>query len=531
MMDIKFLETKSKKITSQDLAKIKVDVIVIPCFEDQKQNDYLYSCGTNFKNELQRLQKNKTFTAKKCTTATISTLNQTTASNIILVGLGKQVDLDPEILRRAVNKAHKKVKCLKADSYLNLLNEITLPNNQKNLKNIDMTQLVTEVAFLSNYEFNLYKAKDKEDNYHGPKTMFISSLQNNKNLFQNSINKAKIISEATCYARDLINTSPSELYPQTLADEAKKLESDNTKVTVFDEKQLKKMGCNGILAVGQGSQRQPRLIVIDYNPKSVNNQTKPKSTQTVKQKTNQKTNQKTIAIVGKGITFDSGGLNIKPGKYMETMKCDMSGAANAIAIVKAAQKLKIQKRIYAVCAAAENMPSGRSYRPDDVIKMYSGKTAEIGNTDAEGRIVLGDALAYTEKNLKPDQIIDFATLTGACVVALGNFTSGLMTTNEDMAKNIIKASNTTGDFVWRLPLWEDYKDLMKSSIADVRNISSGRAAGTITAAIFLQHFVEKTPWAHIDIAGTAFLEKAHHYNPVGGTGAGVRLILEYLNQN
>jgi len=162
--------------------------------------------------------------------------------------------------------------------------------------------------------------------------------------------------------------------------------------------------------------------------------------------------------------------------------------------------------------------------------MYSGKTAEIGNTDAEGRIVLGDALAYTEKNIKPDQMIDFATLTGACVVALGNFTSGLMTTQDDMASDLTNAGLATGDKVWRLPLWEDYKSLMKSSIADVRNISSGRAAGSITAAIFLQHFVEKTPWAHIDIAGTAFLDKAHHYNPKGATGSGVRLILEYLRQ-
>ncbi|MBT4604930.1 leucyl aminopeptidase [archaeon] len=503
MMDIKFL--------TDDLKEQGSDAIVIPCFEDEEQNNFLDLCGDDFASEYQRLLKNKVFTAKALTTSTINTLGKINADNIILIGLGEKKDLTAETIRRAASKAHKKVKALKANSYVSLLNQVSITNLSSSSATVN--EIIAEVVLLANYEFNLYRKKSIEegDNYHGPSTMHLwSAKQANKSQLD-KIAKAQITAEATCFVRDLVNTSPHEMYPEILAKHALSLKAPNTKVTVFDEKQLLKMGCNGILAVGKGSQRPPRLIVIDYNPKT-------------------KTNSKSVAIVGKGITFDSGGLNIKPGKYMETMKSDMSGAANAIAIIKAVQKLKIPKRVFAICACAENMPSGKSYRPDDVITMYSGKTAEIGNTDAEGRIVLGDALAYTEKNIKPDQMIDFATLTGACVVALGNFTSGLMTTQDDMASDLTNAGLATGDKVWRLPLWEDYKSLMKSSIADVRNISSGRAAGSITAAIFLQHFVEKTPWAHIDIAGTAFLDKAHHYNPKGATGSGVRLILEYLRQ-
>ena len=320
------------------------------------------------------------------------------------------------------------------------------------------------------------------------------------------MNKAEVYAKATNYTRDLVNLPPNVVYPAYLAREALKLKSANCKVTVFDKKALIKGRFGGILAVGQGSIHEPHLVVIEYNPKG----------------------KKTIALVGKGITFDSGGLNIKPGGYMETMKCDMSGAGAVLGIIKAAKELKFSQRIIGVLCCAENMPGGLSYRPDDILTMYNGKTVEVGNTDAEGRLVLADGLAYVEKKYSPDQIIDYATLTGACVVALGFHTAGLLTKNDDMASGLSAAGMNCGDRVWRLPLWDDYKDLMKSSVADVRNISSGRDSGTITAAIFLNHFVEKTPWAHIDIAGTAFRKEAFYYHPKNGTGAGVRLTLNYL---
>ena len=496
MMNVQFLP--------KNIHEAKVDSIVIPCFEDEKTNQYISLLGSDFVDEYQRLRKSKEFSAKKNKIHKISCMGKINANYLFLVGLGKTKELHNETLRRAVATAHKAVKRSKSSDYLSLLNQVDLP---------DTAFTVAEAAYLSDYSFDSYKTK-KKDAETGKskseiKTLFLwNTDEKNPSKSIKQLARAKIIAASTNYCRNLVNTPPNELYPEVLAKEARKLKSPNTKVTVFDEKALKRMGCNAILAVGNGSARKPRLIIVDYNPKGA---------------------KKSLAVVGKGITFDSGGLNIKPGAYMESMKCDMSGAACAISVVKAAKDLGIKHRVIAVVPAAENMPGALSYRPDDVIKTYSGKTIEIGNTDAEGRVVLSDALPFTEKNIKPDQIIDLATLTGACVVALGYFTTGMMTSDETMATNLHNAGELSGDRVWRLPLWEDYKDHMKSDIADVKNISKGRDSGTITAAIFLQHFVKSTPWVHLDIAGTAFLKESQFYKPKGGTGAGVRLIVEYLS--
>ncbi len=490
MMNVKFL--------TSNLHNAKVDVIAIPCFEDEKSNQYVSLLGAAFADEYKRLRKTKAFSAKKATVHSLSSLAKLKANTILLVGFGKEKELHNESLRRAVSTAHMAAKRAKASSYLSLLNQVSLP---------DTAFTVTEAALLTDYSFDAYKSKNgKKDTK--IKTLYLWNSAKKANIAESKqIKKAQILASSTNYARDLVNTPPNDLYPELLAKEAKKLKAANCKVTVFDEKALKRMGCNAILAVGKGSVRKPRLVIVDYKPKGA---------------------KKSLAIVGKGITFDSGGLNIKPGSYMETMKCDMSGAACALSVVKAAKALGVKHRIIAVVAAAENMPGGLSYRPDDVIKTYSGKTIEIGNTDAEGRVVLSDALAFTEKNIKPDQIIDLATLTGSCVIALGYWPTGMMTTNDLMAERVHQAGERTGDRVWRLPLWEDYKDSMNSDIADVKNISKGRDSGTITAAIFLQHFVEKTPWVHLDIAATAFLKESQFYKPKGGTGAGVRLLVEYI---
>jgi leucyl aminopeptidase len=487
------------------ILKSKVDSIVVPCFEDEKSNNYLSLLGAEFVDEYRRLIKSKEFTAKKNSLHKISCMGKINTNYIFLIGLGNSADLHNETLRRAVAVAHKAIKKSKSLSYLSLLNQVDLP---------DTTFTVAEAAYLSDYSFDRYKTPiSNQNNINNNnvkiKIMYLwNSQTKNSSKLNHQLNRASVIASSTNYCRNLVNTPPNELYPEVLAKEARKLKSANTKVTVFDEKALKKLGCNAILAVGMGSARKPRLIIVDYHPKGA---------------------KKSLAIVGKGITFDSGGLNIKPGSYMETMKCDMSGAACALATVKAAKELGLKQRVIAVLAAAENMPGGLSYRPDDIIKTFSGKTIEIGNTDAEGRVVLSDALAFTEKKIKPDQIIDLATLTGACVVALGYYPSGMMTNDEIMATSLHHAGELSGDRVWRLPLWDDYQDLMKSDLADVKNISKGRDSGTITAAIFLQHFVEKTPWAHLDIAGTAFLKESQYYKPKGGTGAGVRLLVEYLS--
>ncbi len=488
------------KFFPQNLHDAKVDAILIPCFEDEATNEYISLLGAEFIDEYQRLKSTKTFEAKATKIHCISSLNRINASNVIFVGLGKKEELYCEQLRRCVAVAHNAARSSKAITYLSLLNQMDVP---------DVTFTVAEAILLADYSFDNYKTSNGNSKTQIKTVYLWKNDSSNVALENKEIKRAELVARATNYARDLVNTPPNDLYPEVLAKEALMLKSSDCKVTVFDEKALKRLGCNAILAVGMGSARKPRLIIVDYNPKGA---------------------KKSLAIVGKGITFDSGGLNIKPGDYMGTMKCDMSGAAVALSVVGAAKALGVKHRITAVIASAENMPSSNAYRPDDIIKTYSGKTIEIGNTDAEGRVVLCDALAFTEKNIKPDQIIDLATLTGACVVALGYWTTGMLTTDHEMATLLSQAGERSGDRVWRLPLWDDYKDLMKSDIADVRNISKGRDSGTITAAIFLQHFVKKTPWVHLDIAGTAFLKEAQYYKPKGGTGAGVRLLLEYISE-
>lgn len=488
------------KITlySSDIKKANVDTIVVPVFEQELKNSHLSSLGSEYHAEFTRALKSKEFTGKFGSLLKISTLGKLPCSNILLIGLGKKKEFDSEQLRRATAKAHKTLKAMKSKTYLSLLTTACdHPLDQR-------VFIIAESALLSDYAFTQYQTQNKEDHFQVSEMQLHVSQKSPA--LATALNKAQVYAKATNYTRDLVNLPPNVVYPSYLAREALKLKSADCKVTVFDKKALMKGKFGGILAVGQGSVREPRLVVIEYNPKA----------------------KKTIALVGKGITFDSGGLNIKPGGYMETMKCDMSGAGAVLGIINAAKELKFSQRIIGVLCCAENMPGGLSYRPDDILTMYNGKTVEVGNTDAEGRLVLADGLAYVEKKYSPDQIIDYATLTGACVVALGFHTAGLLTKNDDMASGLSAAGMNCGDRVWRLPLWDEYKDLMKSSVADVRNISSGRDSGTITAAIFLNHFVKKTPWAHIDIAGTAFRKEAHYYHPKDGTGAGVRLTLNYL---
>ncbi len=275
---------------------------------------------------------------------------------------------------------------------------------------------------------------------------------------------------------------------------------------VYGKSELEKLKMGLLLAVSRGSKYPPRLVVIKYtgNPKS----------------------KKQIAVVGKGITYDSGGMNLKPSASIEDMRSDMAGAAVCLYAVKAAAELKLKKNVVAVLPLCENMLSNNSFRAGDVFKAFNGKNVEIGNTDAEGRLILADAVAFTEKNLKPDCIIDIATLTGACLVCFGEFIAALLSNNDRLAEAVFKAGEKTGEKLWRLPLDKDYDDLIKSDIADVKNVGQGRNAGTIVGAAFIKRFIKDVPWAHIDIAGTSWYSKARGYKPKYATGYGVRLFVE-----
>jgi leucyl aminopeptidase len=277
---------------------------------------------------------------------------------------------------------------------------------------------------------------------------------------------------------------------------------------VYGKKEIEKMKMGLLLAVNRGSKKPPRLVVLKYrgNPRS----------------------NKYFALVGKGITFDSGGMNLKPTGHIEDMRTDMAGAASALYALKSAAELKLKKNIYAVLPLTENMLANDSYRPGDVFTAFDGTTVEIGNTDAEGRLILADALAFTVKRLRPDCIVDIATLTGACLVTFGELVAGYVTTDEALGKLLEEAADATGDRIWELPLFKDYEENLKSDIADICNISPEKNAGTIMGGIFLKNFVNKTRWAHVDIAGTARYSKPRGYRPKNATGFGVRLLVEAL---
>ena len=318
------------------------------------------------------------------------------------------------------------------------------------------------------------------------------------------------VCEGTILARDWVNTPSNEKTPEKLTrsivSQAKK---QHLKVQVLNEAQLKQKKLGALLAVAAGSQSKPSLVILEHKVPGA---------------------KSTVALVGKGVTFDSGGLNIKTGDSISDMKSDMSGAAAVAATLMAAAKLKTKTNIIGAIPIVENMPSGKATRPGDIIRSYAGKTIEIGNTDAEGRLILIDAISYVIKRYKPQLLIDLATLTGACVVALGDKIAGVFSNDDDLAAGIITSGEKTHERCWRMPLPEDYKELLKSDFADMNNISSTRTGGAITAALFLSEFAADTRWAHIDIAGPAYLKKESAYCGPGGTGFGVRLLSEILER-
>ena len=364
------------------------------------------------------------------------------------------------------------------------------------------SRAIGEGVALACYRFEKYHAHDEDDRFSAPENVAV--LDGNVK----ALGEGFTIGECQSYARNLANEPGNVINPAVLAKIAGDLASENgLDIKVLDEKALAEKGMNALLAVGKGSASQPRLIHISYTPKSP---------------------VRTIALVGKGITFDSGGLDIKPADSMVTMKGDKTGACVVLGAIKAAAALKLPVAVHVVIGAAENMPGGNAYRPDDVIKAYNGKTIEINNTDAEGRVTLADTLAYACEQ-KPDSVIDIATLTGACAVALGDSTAGLFTNDDKFACDFLSAAATSGERFWKLPMDDEHlRKKIKSPIADVVN-SAGRYGGAITAAMFLENFVEKgMPWIHLDIAAADFVKEPYSYYIKGATAYGIRAITTYL---
>ena len=362
-------------------------------------------------------------------------------------------------------------------------------------------------VLLSSYKFDNYKmVKSKEINDLKKITVVTEQNENFSKMFE----EIKNLAQGVFRARDLVWQPPNILYPSTFADECKKLKKIGLKVNVYNEQQLDKMGMSALLAVGRGSRKDSKVVVMEW--------------------LGGKKNTPPMAFIGKGVCFDSGGLSLKPPKSMEDMKWDMGGAATVTGLLESVALSKLKFNVIGVLGLVENMPDGDAQRPGDVVKSVSGQTIEVLNTDAEGRLVLADLLSWTEKKYKPKFMINLATLTGAMIVALGNIRAGLFSNDEKISKEIFDAGEFTGEKVWAMPLDDDYDQLIKTEIADMKNIG-GPGAGSITAACFLKRHVEKTPWAHLDIAGVTWKNKSTPSIPYGGVGWGVRMLYHMIKQH
>ena len=359
---------------------------------------------------------------------------------------------------------------------------------------------------LKSYEFKKYKTKKDS------RQILINVLGNkNKPSNQNQL-KFKAIEEGTFYARDLVSEPGNILHPDEYAKRLNLLKKDGLKITIYDQKKLKKMGMNALLGVGMGSIRGSYLVTLEWN--------------------GAKNNSKPLAFVGKGVTFDTGGYSLKPARFMEDMTYDMAGSAAVVGLMKSLALRKAKINAVGVVGLVENMVSGVAQRPGDIVKSYSGKTIEVLNTDAEGRLVLADALTFTEKKFKPKFIVDLATLTGAIIVCLGSEYAGLFSNDDKLSKQILNAGDKVEEKLWRMPLHKNYDKLMNSKNADMQNINYVGGAGSTTAAQFLQRFIlNKTPWAHLDIAGMAFSKYGGALNSGGATGFGVRLLNQMIEEN
>ncbi len=422
------------------------------------------------------------------------------AQRILLAGLGKEEKFTNDTIRYVSGKIAQKARELKIPEF-SIIHPPSIIVDP-----ISSASQIVEGCKMSLYKFEKFKT-EKEN-----KTPDLSIISSKLNKITKAVKTAEIVSEGSIFTKSIANLPPNECTPTTLANFAREMAKENKmKCIVISKKELKKKGFGGITAVGQGSKNEPKMIILEHN--------KGKAT------------EKPIVLVGKAVTFDTGGISLKPGEKMDEMKFDKCGGCTILGIMKAVSELKLPVNVVGIIPSVENMPGGESYRPGDIIKLYNGKTAEILNTDAEGRLILADALSYGEKHYSPKAIIDFATLTGACIIALGTNVAGMVSSNDKLKQKILDASRRTTEELWELPLNEDYMDMIKSDVADMKNIGIGRAAGTITAAAFLRNAINNTPWIHIDIAGVAWTQvatKEKPYNPKGATGFGVRLILNYI---
>jgi leucyl aminopeptidase len=488
-------------VMSGRIEKQKTDGAVLLLFEGEKLSKAPARVDQALGGMITRLVKRGDFKAKPGSAHLLYPSGLIAPERLLLAGLGKRADFTLNRLRQAAGKAAPALRAVGATDVTFLIDGLDRSQEEHG-------QSVAEGSMLGLYRFLKYKTR--EENGREKDIQKITLLAETASVVKPLLRGAKtggVIAESTAMVRDMVNSPSADMTPAVVSAKAREIARQfGLRVEVFDRRQMTKLGMGALLGVASGSVQPPKFVVVEYRRGG---------------------KKPFIVLVGKTVTFDSGGISIKPAENMDRMKDDMSGGAAVLGAIRAAAALKLPLNIAGLLPATENMPSGSAYKPGDVLRTLSGQTIEIINTDAEGRLVLSDALAYACR-YKPAVIVDIATLTGACAIALGQEAIGMLGTDVKFKKMMCEAGTATGERVWELPLWEEYYDQIKSDIADMKN-TGGRAGGVITAAALLSKFVQNYPWVHLDIASTAWSDKERPYTPKGATGIGVRLLTEFLS--
>jgi leucyl aminopeptidase len=489
------------KIDTRQFYEIECDALVTALFEGQKPEEgVLAELDKRSGGVITSLIETGEFTGKSGESAYVHNPGDVKARRLLLLGAGKQDEFTTDNIRKMAGTAARTLRGKKTRgfAFLRSTQSAQWPVGEG-------AQAAAEGALIALFEPDKYHTSDKTESH--LETMILAAGEAEADEVRRGAERGRIIAEASNLARELINEPANVMTPTELARRAEEVARDyGLEIDVLDEARMKDLGMGALLAVAQGSAEPAKMIVLTYTPKTESNET--------------------IGIVGKGITFDTGGISIKPSDGMEKMKYDMAGGATTIAAMRAIAQLKPSTNVIGIVPSTENMPGGRAQRPGDVVRAMTGKTIEVINTDAEGRLILADAVAYARK-LGATKIVDLATLTGAVSIALGDVYIAVLGTNQDLIDQVLAAGKRTGEKIWQLPLDKEYREQIKSEIADIKNIG-GRKAGTITGAYFIREFVEDTPWAHLDIAGTAWNENGKPHLAVGPTGVGVRTLVNLV---
>jgi leucyl aminopeptidase len=487
------------KVVTGDITQVEADAIVVNLFEGVEQlGGASAAVDKALGGAISDLIGKGEFKGKFGEVGIVHTLGKLPARMVAVAGLGRQQDFNLDKIRGVAGGFCRSLRKLNCHRIATILHGAGVGGVEPEASG----EAITAGAILGLYDFSKYKRRDYED----IGEMLILGREESKiAVVERGVHKGRIMAEATCLARDMVNEPANHMTPSRMADIAKEIaDKHRLELDVFDLEDMEAMGMGGLLGVAKGSQEPPKLITLSYR--------------------GDERSEKAVGFLGKGITFDSGGISIKPSEGMGDMKDDMAGGAAGIAALSAIAQLNPKVNVTAVVPATENLPSGTALKPGDILKAMNGKTIEVMSTDAEGRLILADALSYAVKQgLSP--LVDLATLTGACRVALGNGYSGAFTNNQELLNEVIRAAEKSGEKLWQMPMPEEYKEQNKSEIADVKN-TGNKYGGAITAALFLSEFVDNTPWVHIDIAGTSLSSKESGYVVKGATGVGVRTLIE-----